>query len=313
MKNAFFKVVLAVILICVIACIFVACDFTKPADGEENLPPTTGGGTENILPSTPSDNETQTPPSGGETETPPSGGEVENPDESETPDPNPGEGEQEPNPDPEEEEKPTEITNSDIIKIFELNFREGILDKCMFGLEVINIEKESWFLLEENEQVIGTEYTCEAQLYNQACYRIVGKVNFDAVLKEDLKINENIQNINYSSIYRLNYTSAIQEEKRILTDAICDKLFKRADDEVILERYIVDEGSKVDTGLETTVRQFQVVEITNCGVREIGIRIKDPLASLEEYIKKLDDPTNYVTYDFNDNVKFSGNKLELNV
>ncbi|MDE6605321.1 MAG: hypothetical protein K2K85_04775 [Clostridia bacterium] len=140
---------------------------------------------------------------------------------------------------------------------------------------------------------------------------IVSSADFDSQINvKELKVEDianvlqnKIDSTLYTSQYFFTYNTTIQFDRANLTKAICDKVFG---ENASATRYIVDNGYKVDNTLNEA-REFKVVEITNTGIQEISIRIKD--ASTDEgYIANLENPSYYRTFD-EKSYTLSGNKI----
>lgn len=323
-KKIFAGIIVAVIVA------GVAIGLAVGLTGNNNNPTPTPPGPGIEQPSNPGGSEVL-PPDGSEIEKPdpgpvdpenPGGSEIEKPD----PDPGPG-GDENENPDPEvppvEESKIENMGDlianhgSTIYDLFTNKFQEGI-GKKVFGKYFVeeNLISVEWDL--GGDDVINEiKFIATYKTSEDTTRFAVGKINIDdfdlsGKTMKDFETHINKSTPTYTNDYVFAYINAEQQQFEKLTNAICDNkaIFQRQEGEEVLERYIIDNGPQVDTELETTVRQFKVVEVTNYQVKEIGISIKDPQCSVDEFIKKLDDPTNYITYGFKDNVKFSGNKLE---
>ncbi len=244
------------------------------------------------------------------------------------PNPGPGEGEEKPDPGPDGgDEKPAVIENiADLIANHGSTVYDALDDafrlnaaKSIFGRKVdeSKLGASTWYLGEGNEineiKYVSTYTTTDTNcIYGVASIKLENGIFVKGMEKEDIKnaINEVLDSSTLTKDYTIGYNPSIQAEKKELTDALCDKFFAMDDGEKVLDRYIIDSGEQVDSELGTTVRQFKVIQISNYQVKEIGIRIKDPNLSDKEYIAKLENETNYRTYDYKDDVKFLGNKLE---
>ncbi len=244
------------------------------------------------------------------------------------PNPGPGEGEEKPDPGPGGgDEKPEVIENiADLIANHGSTVYNALDDafrlnaaKSIFGRKVdeSKLGASTWYLGEGDEineikYAVTYNRSNTSYTYGVATIKLENGIFVKGMEKEDIQdaINAVLNSATFESSYGVGYNPSIQAEKKELTDALCDKFFTQAEGEKVLDRYIVDEGPTTDSQLETTVRQFKVIQISNYQVKEIGVRIKDPSASVDEFINKLNDESNYRTYDYKDDVKFLGNKLE---
>ncbi len=134
----------------------------------------------------------------------------------------------------------------------------------------------------------------------------------DTINVKDLNKDNIVSTINNSTAttvrdYTFRFDPSIQDERAELTNAICDKVFET--NGTVINRYIVDNGYKVDNTLNES-REYKVVEITENGIEEISIRIKDA-SDDNGYISNLENTSNYRTFDKN-SYKLSGNKVDAN-
>lgn len=113
-----------------------------------------------------------------------------------------------------------------------------------------------------------------------------------------------VDDMTSSQSYSFTYDTTIQCDRADLTKAICDKVFGENESAT---RYIVDNGYKVDNTLGMEAREFKVVEITDTGVQEIGIRIKNSLSD-DVYTANLENSSYYRTFN-EKSYTLSGNKL----
>ena len=214
-----------------------------------------------------------------------------------------GSGEQ-----PPVEENPEQpITNVEIITALETHCQEGMINRCFLGMDINtdNISNEEWFLIKnEDEKIVGAEYSCNYQATSSNSYYARGKVMFENPISDKDLANGNTGTTTYTRIYRTNFNHTIQSDRANLTKAICDKVFGENESAT---RYIVDVGTDVDEILGMQVREFKVVEITDTGVQEISIRIKNS-SNDEGYIANLENASNYYTYN-EKSYTLSGNKI----
>ncbi|MDE5911955.1 MAG: hypothetical protein K2H24_06440, partial [Clostridia bacterium] len=108
----------------------------------------------------------------------------------------------------------------------------------------------------------------------------------------------------YTSQYFFTYNTTIQFDRANLTKAICDKVFG---ENASATRYIVDRGYTGTDSKLGEVRNFAVIEITDTGIKETHITIKNA-SSDEEYIANLGDESKYYTHD-EKSYTLSGNKI----
>lgn len=254
-------------------------------------------------------------PSGGDIVTPPGGGEIEKPDPGPVDPENPG-GDIKPDPGPEEpeippvdpggDEKPAEITNSEIISVLNNKYVQGIYDKCLPGLTVTEdkVSNQTWYLIKDADgNITGAEFSFNFERTKTSHYYNLGRVDFSNKITAKDLIDGNIGDATYLNEYRVNYKPSIQIENKELKDTICDKLFG---EDSSAERYIVDMGSTLDnTGLGNS-RNYKVVQITNTGLQEKTVTIKD---DANGYLKNFTDG-NYREFGSKTEIEFSGNKLE---
>ncbi len=143
-----------------------------------------------------------------------------------------------------------------------------------------------------------TDYT-----YGVSSIKLNDTINVKDLNKDN--IVSTIKNSTATTVryYTFRFDPTIQEGRAELTKAICDKVFG---ENASATRFIVDNGYKLDNTLNEA-REFKVVEITNTGIQEISIRIKD--ASTDEgYIANLENQSNYRTFD-EKSYTLSGNKI----
>lgn len=114
-------------------------------------------------------------------------------------------------------------------------------------------------------------------------------------------------NMTSSQSYSFMYNTSIQAERADLTNAICNKVFGENNNAT---RYIVDNGVKVDNTLGMEVRQFKVAQITDNGIKETSIRIKNA-SSDAQFVTNLQNSTNYYTFE-QKTYNLSGNKVQEN-
>lgn len=135
----------------------------------------------------------------------------------------------------------------------------------------------------------------------------VNNIDFSSINKTNLSsvIEQSAANATYNlPTYSFMYNESMLTERAELKNAICDKVFGENESAT---RFIKDNGySGTDTQLGE-VRQFTVVEITEDGVKEISINIKNS-SNDTEYISKLSNSSNYRTYD-EKSYDISGTKL----
>ena len=238
----------------------------------------------------------------------PGDGEIVNPDPGpENPDPNPG-GDT-------EVEQIKDIGdlvanhNNAVFKTVTEKFQEGV-GKKVFGkyFDKDKIESVSWDLGGDNI-IDEINFISTYKTSDTATTFAVGKITidpFDISGKsiEDLENHINQSTPSYVKEYSYSYVNEDQGKYSNLTKAICDELFGAKE----AERYIVDQGAKVDTeGLGET-RAFKVVEITENGVQEKTVWIKDDGNDIKQnFIDKK-----YTEVGAGQKVDFTGNKIEQN-
>ncbi len=116
-------------------------------------------------------------------------------------------------------------------------------------------------------------------------------------------IKAQADNLECAQKYSFTYTEADKTTNIELKNAICDKLFGKNE---TAERYIVDVGHKIDSEGLSDVREFKVVEITENGVQEKTVWIKDNGKDYQENFEKGEYREVYEAQ----KVDFTGNKIE---
>lgn len=222
-------------------------------------------------------------------------------------------------PDPEEPEQPEQpVTNSEIIAALEEYCLDGILRRIYLGIIDVTIpadelktkiSNKSWYATKDsNENILGIELSFNFNNSNGASFRI-GKLVFSSPISVKELINGNFttERKQFSSVYSFSYDLSIQETRSALKNAICDKIFGENEGTT---RFIVDIGYITDSTLKSDTRAFQLVEITNDGIKESHINIKRS-SNDNEYINKLSDSSNYRAYG-EKSYAISGVKVENN-
>ncbi len=219
---------------------------------------------------------------------------------------------------PPEEEKPKYVESiRDLIENYSEIVYSALTDnflesagKAMFGnrtFKAENLISVSWDL--GNNDIISEIKIVTTYANNSTgnTYAIGSLILNDAINIKELHRDNIASTINSATAtivkeYSFGYTTTTQEGRGTLTKAICDKVFG---ENASATRYIVDNGYKVDNTLNEA-REFKVVEITDTGIQEISIRIKD--ASTDEgYIANLEQ-SKYRTFD-EKSYTLSGNKI----
>lgn len=122
-------------------------------------------------------------------------------------------------------------------------------------------------------------------------------INIKELTKETLDnvFSSSAESATFTQEYYFAYDPAIQGTRDELVNAIFEAhgMDKECPEGAV--RYFIDQGYTIDTELSSEARQFKVVEITNTGVKEFSIMIKNS-SSDEEYIEKLQKPENYRIY-----------------
>ncbi len=220
---------------------------------------------------------------------------------------------------PPEEEKPKYVESiRDLIENYSEIVYSALTDnflesagKAMFGnrtFKAENLISVSWDL--GNNDIISEIKIVTTYANNSTgnTYAIGSLILNDAINIKELHRDNIASPINSATAtivkeYSFGYTTTTQEGRGALTKAICDKVFG---ENASATRYIVDNGQQVDNTLGMQAREFKVVEITDTGIQEISIRIKD--ASTDEgYIANLEQ-SKYRTFD-EKSYTLSGNKI----
>ncbi len=200
-------------------------------------------------------------------------------------------------------EKPT--TDTDVVKALNDNCKEAVVKKCrgLNGYEMNKAEQGTWYVSKDADgNITQAEYAFNYTTANDSNVYYVGKVVFNSpVSVKDLQDGK-LGNATYAKTYSFNYDPEIQTTRADLTNAICETLFGINDDAT---RVIVDKGFATDSTLGE-IRRFTVMEITDKGVQEASIDIKNS-SSDNGYISKLEDEKNYEVTNTN-SYKFEGQK-----
>ncbi len=287
---------------------------------------------------------TPTPPDGPAIEQPANPGEdVEKPgnpgEDIEKPGPeepgNPGEGEEKPDPEEpgnpgEGDEKPAEkIENvgdliekhqSDVLEALNLHYLENAGIDCLGrGFKTEKTSNVEWYIndgkdtngisdltLKFNYQAgIGSEryIVCSVKLQNEIKVEDLysnDKINKDSIANA---IKAQAENLECAQNYSFTYNEDNLTTNVDLKNTICDELFGKNE---TATRYIVDVGYVLDSSGLSHSREFKVVEMTEAGVQEKTVVIKDDDKGFEENFKS----GNYRKSGEDKKVEFSGSKLE---
>lgn len=228
------------------------------------------------------------------------GGEAQQPDDPTEQDP------------PEQQDPPVEddapVTNADIIKFLDDNCREKIVTLNSIFNNPTCVSDGQWFISKDSQENI-----CEAQYFykytakENIAYYMVNKVEFTNAISLKNFNKADLNNVNYSQCFRSEkYDPTIQAENADLTNAICDKLFGEKTDAT---RFIINQGYSVDPVLKSEANVFTIIEITDYGIRQCSVVIKESLSN-EGYISKLDNKSNY-RIDQSKEYNISGEKLTV--
>lgn len=206
------------------------------------------------------------------------------------------------------------ITNAEIIAALESYFLYPVLRNYIgrtFTQEKLsNVISSEWYLKNNsNSMEVIIRYNEGSGYTNYIVFVVdfVNNIDFSSINKTNLSsvIEQSAANATYNlPTYSFMYNESMLTERAELKNAICDKVFGENESAT---RFIKDNGySGTDTQLGE-VRQFTVVEITEDGVKEISINIKNS-SNDTEYISKLSNSSNYRTYD-EKSYDISGTKL----
>lgn len=170
-----------------------------------------------------------------------------------------------------------------------------------------------WYI-NDGESISEIEIVFKYDEINGFVSHIIGKIELSAPInvknltKDTIAsaLAENSSDATYSQAYSFSYNDQMGTQRLELKNAICDKFFGENEGAI---RYIRDIGSGHNEELKE-LRQFTVIEITEKGVKEISINIKNS-SSDNEYIAKLSDSSKYRTYN-EKSYTISGVKVENN-
>lgn len=117
----------------------------------------------------------------------------------------------------------------------------------------------------------------------------------------------NVENSTYQSDYLCTYDASIQGTRNDLVNAIFEA--KGMPIKADAARLFEEVGSRVDDELKTRIREFKLVEVTNEGIEEFSIILKEA-ATDEGLIENLKDPSNY-RFHTEKSASFNGNKVSV--
>lgn len=187
------------------------------------------------------------------------------------------------------------ITAEEITTALDENYKEAAIKSCFTNKFEYNenlLVSGNWYVLkDENGKITDAEYVFDYKESNVDGYLGISKLKFNSSLDVKDLIDGNVPNTTYTRDYRLNYNPSIQETRKDLTDAICNKVFET--NGIVQNRYIIDKGfAESDSQLSGTVEMFKVIEVTDKGVQETNINIKSS-ENDAGYINRLNNEEDY--------------------
>lgn len=188
------------------------------------------------------------------------------------------------------------ITDAQVKKALDQNFAEGVIKRALIGLQINqeNIANDEWFISTNGDgNIAKAEYKLDYTRGSNTAYIIIGSVEFSSPVSRQDLVEGKVSNATYKSEYVLNYNPAIQEARSELTEAILKTCLGELTDGSI--RIIIDQGYQIDNLLKEA-HQFTVAEITNEGVQQFIITIKDAKNDAG-YISQLQNSNYHIDYE----------------
>lgn len=190
--------------------------------------------------------------------------------------------------------------SAEITAALDANFLEAAGKKC-FGrtFDSTKLTDVTWDI-GNGETITEIKMIMNYQTSEQNIYYAIEKITLANAIDVKTITKDNLNEIfetavtgaTYSQDYILSYNPEKQNDRNDLVNAIFEAYGMTKECPEGAVRYYIDEGATVDTILQSEVRMFKVIEITEIGVNEISLMIKNS-ANDNEYIEKLLDQTNY--------------------
>lgn len=187
------------------------------------------------------------------------------------------------------------ITAEEITTALNENYKEAAVKSCFpseFVYNENNVLNEKWYVTQnDKDQIVSANFAFNNVDEKGNAYFALTEVNFASPVDIKDLSEGNLPNATYNRLYRVNYKASIQETRKELTNAICNKVFDT--NGTIENRYLIDIGASLeDPQVSGTVREFKVIEVTDKGVQEANVNIKTS-DNDAGYIAKLESEENY--------------------
>lgn len=194
--------------------------------------------------------------------------------------------------------------SAEITSALDKNFLEAI-GKKTFGnsFDKTKLMNTTWDI-GNGETISEIKFISNYAKYEDAYLYSIGKITLGNPINVKTLNKDNIDevfatavtNATYTRDYTVTYNPAIQGTRNDLINAIFEAYGMTKECPEGAVRYYVDKGSFVDTTLKTETNRFQVIQISEEGVTEFSISIKNS-SSDSEFIENLTNSGNYRLYD----------------
>lgn len=217
------------------------------------------------------------------------------------------------------------ITNAQVLAALDANYKEAVGKSCFpnsFKYDKTKVSNEKWYVTtNEEDQIVSVNYGFDHVTDDGNGYYALAEVNFESPVNVKDLIEGKITNAAYNRLYRVNYNANIQDTRKDLTDAICEKAF--VTNGTVQNRYIIvgsldlgdDECPKKDEpGNKCDMNaRFQLIEVTDkcINIASVVICAEQNVKSNDEFlVKKLQD--NHYSLKSLSSINITGTHVENN-